>query len=526
MINGIQSSAIKLKYNKKQTEKPAFRGLGTAAVGALRFLDNSPAIGACAVDLGSMVIPRTIVDTKNRGADAGVETGIREASSTINHAAVGMVGMAAATAISKGVNSKYGVKANKIFANGDSIDVLSNIWKKTGNKKDYFKTILENIEGLGGKKWVDLKSIEDLSLDDLANQMIQAEGSKDLRKIISNKITGLTGAKGSFRLNDAVSNKTINDSLDTLLENATDLGKAFEKAGQKNLDNFVKDLKNIRVKSALMGLGTAALIGCCIQPVNKYLTKKRTGSDGFVGVQGREADKSLKFKLQKAGMAGIMGAFALKTIGGSPSQILNKIQFNSKIPNLNQFKLLYGLTIMSRLLSSRDKNELRESSIKDFLGFSNWLILGGMVSKLVARFIPGGKDLINYAAETAPKKPIKHVIDWITKAKVKGYDEILLKNASKVVDNNGKALGFTKLMSMADKATKLKVGKVALAQVAGYLYSGIVLGIGIAKLNIFITNKIEKNTKKDLNNNSPEVKYFAQNNIAAAKVFNNIKTIF
>ena len=44
--------------------------------------------------------------------------------------------------------------------------------------------------------------------------------------------------------------------------------------------------------------------------------------------------------------------------------------------------------------------------------------------------------------------------------------------------------------------TKAKVAKIAGSQIAGYLYSGIVLGVGIAKLNIFITKKIQASKAK------------------------------
>lgn len=61
---------------------------------------------------------------------------------------------------------------------------------------------------------------------------------------------------------------------------------------------------------------------------------------------------------------------------------------------MNQFKFIYGMTIMSRIFAARDKNETRESVIKDTLGFANWLILGGFVSKLAAKAFD--KNIVNY----------------------------------------------------------------------------------------------------------------------------------
>ena len=39
---------------------------------------------------------------------------------------------------------------------------------------------------------------------------------------------------------------------------------------------------------------------------------------------------------------------------------------------------------------------------------------------------------------------------------------------------------------------------LSIAQVAGYLYSGLVLGVGIPKLNIYMTNKSEARRKARL----------------------------
>ena len=66
---------------------------------------------------------------------------------------------------------------------------------------------------------------------------------------------------------------------------------------------------------------------------------------------------------------------------------------------------------------------------------------------------------------------------------------------------NGKKMKFSEILKNADRATKSKVYKAAGAQIAGYLYSGLVLGIGISKLNIFITRRVQakKDAKKQMN---------------------------
>ena len=79
----IQPIIPQLKQQENNKENVQFNGLADAATLGLRFLDTNQAWGANAVDLGSMVIPRTTVDMVNRGPAAGMETGRREASGTI-----------------------------------------------------------------------------------------------------------------------------------------------------------------------------------------------------------------------------------------------------------------------------------------------------------------------------------------------------------------------------------------------------------------------------------------------------------
>ena len=113
-----------------------------------------------------------------------------------------------------------------------------------------------------------------------------------------------------------------------------------------------------------------------------YITKKKTGNSGFVG--GGKEDNSTGFKIRKSLVAGLFGAGVLATIG-NPKNLIKDLQFKGFTPTIKQFKFIYGVTIMSRFLSSRNDNELKECSIKDTLGFANWLILGNFVQKLVAQ---------------------------------------------------------------------------------------------------------------------------------------------
>ena len=537
MIDRINTQVkIPKQAEKKKNKNTPFKGAETAILTGLRGLNNSPAIGACAVDLCSMVIPRTAIEFKNRGPQAGIEAAFREGASCFIHACVGLIGLGAATLISGKFNQQYGVKAQNIFANGDTINNLSNIWKSSEGQKQFFDGFLQSIKGLNGTEW---KSVSQDAKDDIVqglvslavktdqlknargnNKLILDKDIKNLRSVILSKITKDTGAQASFKLNAGA--KEVSASLGDLVDNAVVLSNSFKDKTREKLPEFIKTLKSNKVASTLLGMGICAALCISVQPLNRYLTKKRTGQDGFVGVDNKEGDNSKGFKVAKT-IAGVgFPLFAMKTIG-NPSSLVSNIQFNSKVPTINQFKFLYGLTIGSRFLSARDGNELRESIIKDTLGYTNWLILGGMVSKLTARAL-GGKELINNpVAEDGAKKGLKYGLKWLTKASVKSFDEVLLPNA-KELTKNGKMLKFSELFKKADSATKSKILKIAGSQVAGYLYSGIVLGVGIAKLNIFITKQIQARKKASMNMNKQvnpkyDVNYLAKKQDELSSVF-------
>ena len=122
-----QNKNIALNQNTKEGQ-PAFKGPLTMGLGLLRGINNSPALGACAVDLCSMVIPRTAIELKNRGKQAGIEAAFREGGSCLVHACIGLIGLLASVLISGKFNSRYNVKAQSIFASGDTIRNMANMF--------------------------------------------------------------------------------------------------------------------------------------------------------------------------------------------------------------------------------------------------------------------------------------------------------------------------------------------------------------------------------------------------------------
>ncbi|MBO6273045.1 hypothetical protein J6O48_09755, partial [bacterium] len=121
-------------------------------------------------------------------------------------------------------------------------------------------------------------------------------------------------------------------------------------------------------------------------------------------------------------------------------------------------------------------DELRETATRDYLGFLNWLVLGGFAAKGVANILdPKRKILFN---ESKSGKGIKH---WLNDLTLKSHNEIASKGT---------------------KFAQKNMWKLNLAQTAGLAYSTIALGYLLPKLNIFITGKkqAKSNTTKTENN--------------------------
>ena len=528
-IQKIQQQKIQEKQN------PQFKGFGD---GVLRFLATNQAIGANAVDVGFMVAPRTGTDFIERGPNAGFETLRREASGTTNHTLIGVYGGLSGAVIAAllGLNSQFGFKVNNLFTAPETLEILaenkSNQLKNNLSQLDYLKETLSNVKAFNPASTnADKDGFVKLSketIDDVANLIDKSlkdkveyakwekkDASNGL-KVITNKIIGDTGAESKITLTSKDGKIISNTNLKSLLEDIFKVSDSFNSEKIKEaFKEQIKDNKSIKENlyiqkaskfmktRSIMGFLIGSAIGMSIQPLNIYLTKKKTGSDGFVGVEGRSKDNSTQFKLLKLGAgAGFLG-LTMATLGTGFKGFMDKMAFKGFWPTINQLKGIYGLTIISRLLAARDKDELRESLTKDFLGYLSWLVLGDFVNKMVAEGLD--KSVMNRTKDIADKNFFGRVFNSSLKTRDEILVETLSKNGIETVKKDGdktiiksyKELTkeLEKLPEQIKNVTKKRLKTLNRAQCAGYLFSGLVLGLGIPRLNIYITNKLDKKRK-------------------------------
>ena len=528
-----------IKENQRFKKQPKFKGLVDTS---FRYLATNQAIGANGVDVAFMVIPRTTTDMIGRGPAAGLETARREASGTANHSLIGAYGIAsglvAATLL--GIDKKFGTNVNKIFVAPETLDILAqnkaNQIKNNKSQIDYLKETLSNLkaynpkaDGADAEGYVKLSKETVEELAQKLNKVFSESGmeyskwnsGKTANSIQSfiNSITEKTGVQAKYILESSDKKTKSVTELRTFLEDLYKVSETFNKENvanafkdqvknNKGIDEnvFLKSMKRFMKSRAMAGFAIATGIGMSIQPLNVYLTKKKTGSDGFVGVEGRSKDNSTGFKVMKgAAAAGFLG-LTLGTLGTGIKGFMDKMAFKGFWPTISQLKGIYGLTIISRLLATRDKDELRESITKDTLGFLSWLVLGDVVNRITAEKLD--KSVMNRTEEVANKNFWKRVFGSTLKTRDEILIEALAQNGVDTVKKDGEktiAKTFKELMKDLDKlpeqvrkTTKKRLGTLNKAQLAGYAFSGLVLGLGIPNLNIYITNKLEQKRKAKL----------------------------
>lgn len=510
---------------------------------SFRFLATNQAVGANGVDFCFMVAPRSTSDFVKRGPAAGLETFRREIMGTINDSSIGLFGAGAGFLAAYAANKKFGLNVNKLFTAPETLNILAEgkaeQIKAGKSRAEYLENILREVKAYNpaangadkdGYVKIGEKTVKEVAklMDESLNaevKFIDWTNKKTLnsRDVLINKITESTGAQGNYILESADKKIVSNTNLKSLLHDMYLVSDAFDK--EKVSDAFKEQIKNggaikdnAFIKSttkfmktrAAMGFAIASLVGLSVQPLNMYLTKLKTGTDGFVGVEGRSKDTSKGFFGIKCLSSAAFTSMILTTLNMSPLQFIkspakfmDKMSFTGKMPTVNQLKGVYGVTIISRIFSARDKDELREVLTKDTLGYLSWLVLGDYINKLTADMLD--QSVINYKEDEKKQNVFKRAFG----ATLKTRDEILIETlaqnkieTTKAKDGKLVAKTFKEMLKDLDKLdnktkqlTRKRLSTLNKAQGAGYLFSGLVLGLGIPNLNIYVTNMLDKKRK-------------------------------
>lgn len=506
---------------RQKKYRPTFKGpLDSMITGAFRTLDTNEMANAVLLDVGAMVTPRTYVDTKKRNVHAGRETFFREISGTfINCLSAGILAVIISNIASKHVSPEVTINPKSWFSD-DSIAVLRTTWDNSNNNVEkYAQNVLENMSGRCGNKTAEFKNIDWNNIEwfdekkwskycwnnpkykntpdvlkskngfvkTLADIILDKEITpKDRKQIFTIMETRLTNALGVNRVVDVkAGNHKFTATMQNILRDTYDMGHDIFTNDKVNIDAAFRKIQKINKIKIFGALSIASVIGLTNQRINRKITEKRTGKKGFVGEinyqdnttqiqQNNHKGLLLKKILASAGMIAMtIGVMKVK----NPKDFIKKLQFTGPVSSGNAIKTVYAANIVGRFLAADSENELRESVVRDYFGFLNWLVLGGFAAKGVANLLDKKKENLFHIDREG--KGLKH---WLNDIRLKSHTEIA---------------------AQGKEFAKKNLWKLNTAHAAGLAYSTIALGIVLPLINIKMTNakKNAQKTKLDKNIN-------------------------
>jgi len=470
---------MKINNINNADKKTAFKGNMGALSKTLYTLGNNDMLNASFVDIFAMDTPRTYVETKYRGKQAGIEMGFREYTGTfIAEFSAAVFAVLASKVISKKLKPDVKINSGSWITN-NGLNVFSEIYQKSDKTpQGYVKEVLNSLTGLAGSE---TRAFSDLDKEKAApviqkltgvitDKSIDKKGISKTAAAIQDEIINLLGADSSIKLKSGASEFSAN--LTHTVRDIIDSGRnIFFAEGKTKAGEIISKLKTMNKLRIGIAIPLSMAIALTNQYLNRYLTKKRTGIDNFVGENGYEnnvKDKNEKKKekgllFKKILSAGLFVLMLSKVMGiKKPSDFINKLEFDGAATSGNAIKTIYGTLILGRIFASKDSTELRETNVRDYLGFLNWLVLGGFAAKGIGQILdPKQQNLFNIS------KQGKGLMHWLK--------DISLKSQKEITAHGGNI--------------KANLRKLNIAQLSGIAYSSIMLGILLPKLNIWMTRK-------------------------------------
>lgn len=487
--------------NRVETNKPAFKGpLDAPLTQGLAVLNTNPMLNASLIDVFAMGLPRTIVEYKERNEYAGAEMAFREFTGTfIACFSAGLFGQLINKTMSKRIQPDIKVNENSWVSN-NTIDVLNEI-NKSGS--DYTKNLFNSLYGLDKDRekswkniiwenieWYDKASWNNLKWDnkkfsDIHKKMKSEDGilqafkilvndkniskndSKNLQNILTERVINAMGAESNVSLK--INDKSITSTIQNILRDSVDMGKnVFVQGG--DTEKIIAKLKKLNKVKTFGALALSVVLALTNQAVNRYITQKRTGSKEFVGNMNYEKhigeknqkDRKKNLTLNKfLASAGFVAMLAKVMNIKNAKDFFRKLEFTGPTTSGNAIKTVYGALILGRFFASKDNTELRETVVRDYLGFLNWLVFGGFVAKGVGNLLDRNRTSLFNTSKKG--KGLKH---WLSDISLKTHSEI---------------------MAQGGKNVKSNIRKLNIAHISGLAYSALMLGVLLPKLNIYMT---------------------------------------
>jgi hypothetical protein len=443
-------------------------------VGALQVCEANPMLNVTVLDLSTAIIPRTVVETQTN-PDAGFEAFRRESSGLVINCLIPGFVVAGMAWLTQGLIMKNKTMMTNCWANQDTIEKVTDYWKKSQGinekekVKNTVKTLLNDIKGVDGDKEVKFKNFTfNEAIDDIAKETINPTPKKSFLKTLfskkekiktpSAKIIEKTHINKNIKIgkDKGYFSQDLESIVNSLPKILNDL-----KSGVKP-ETFAKKATTLVKTKSLLGLAVILPLAMAAQPLNRWITSKRSGKKGapiykdFQQSGARELSSEEKASLakQKLISVGSMITVALISIGKFPSKAMCKsvTQFKGIFPTMDQARLISATTFSSRMMSSEDKNDLREATFRDIATFLSFYFIGDYVSKFAATIIQKVKPHIKLINDINPleakdkKSLFKRIGHWMNGTALKSTDE--LHGTKKILQEAKKMRGVCQLVNI------------------------------------------------------------------------------
>lgn len=442
MIKKISTDSINTKI-PASNKTPQFKGLGDAILSGIQLCEANPMINVAVLDLSTGIVPRTVRETKTN-IFAGFEAFRRESSGLVVNCLLPSFIVLGIAKLFEKITMGSKTKMGSCWANEEMINTVVNYWEKSkgeGNLKieNTIKNLLKDIHGKDGEV---LKSFNNDNLVQksvkLLSGAVNEKNPKTVKKLIKKAFEHIT-AQTQVSENIKIGNKEGKYFSQNLSSVMRDIPKILQELinnpQAKDLGRFKNNAKRLVNTKSLLGLSIIIPLAISMQPVNRWITSKLSGKKGapiykdFQEMEHKELTPAQKIKLfkQKTVSVGAMIGVALLAMLKKPN--MQMFQFNGLFPTMNQARLISASTFSSRIASSENEDELKESTVRDIGTFSGLYFLGDYASKIMATIIEKtkGVKLLNHLTEKPDKNQnfVKKFLHWAGDTKLKSSYEVL-----------------------------------------------------------------------------------------------------
>lgn len=451
----------------KDCKDPSFKGGGLwlATLGLMQACERNPMINVAVIDMLSAILPRTFVESLTNWF-AGFEAFRRESSGLVVNCLIpSFITMGVAAGLNRFVMPKNS-NLSGCWADSSLIDRIQDIYtnsSKADKTAETLRNLIKNIEGVDRNDVVKLeKALSDSDIESYVSKLKEF-AEKDLSKLsrkerrdakkaikqeiekISKNIAGKTHiyenitVTGEKQVKASTISTLLNDTVKFLNEysNAQSGGEKIDMA------EFAKLGKKLVRSKSLIGLAIVLPLAASMQFINRWITSKISGEKGAPIYVDFGKDKEHKQTnanhkqegLLKQKLISISSMITVGLLSMMKMPSMNMLEFKGIFPTMDQARIISTTTFSSRMAAAEDKNELRESTIRDICTFLSLYFLGDYAAKGMATAIQkhSGISLLN---DTKPLDKdagaLKKFWHWFKDVKLKSSEEVVGKNEAEI----------------------------------------------------------------------------------------------